>query len=112
MVSLKKVCYLLPAVVICLIYGVLLHATRTPLGEMLSFFTGVAGLYLLLPIVGSVLLLKGNWWGCLFGVAMGLMLIYQDMNDYTMQHIDVEIPLGIAFLAYYTFAGFLCKKEK
>ncbi len=111
MVKMKKALYIFPAAAIILIYGFLLWITRADIGEILAIFTGVAGLYLLLPILGSLLLLKGKWWGSFFGMAMGFLMIYQDLNDFTMQHIDVEIPLGIAFLVYYAFVGFLCKRD-
>ncbi len=107
----RKFLYILPAVVISLIYLFLLWITRADVREILDIFSSMAGLYLLLPIVGSILLLKGKWWGSLAGMAMGLMFIYQDLNDYTMQHIDVEIPLGIAFLVYYFLMGILCLRS-
>ncbi len=112
MKPLRKFFYIFPAVAISLIYIFLMWITRADAQEILDMFRGVAGLYLLLPIVGSLLLVKGNWWGSFFGMAMGLLMICQDLNDHSMQHIDVEIPLGIVFLACYAFAGFLSKKEK
>ena len=42
---------------------------------------------------------------------MGAVLLYMG-SQYTGQVIDIEKPLGTAFLIYYAVMGLLCSKKK
>ena len=100
----KKFLYILPAVLICMLYALL-----TALAGGISGFQPIAFVYIICPIAAGILLRKEKWWGCLFGVAMGLVLLYMG-SQHTGQVMDIERPMGLAFLIYYTIMGFICRK--
>ena len=108
----KKVLYFLPAVVICLIYGFILMVLEGGFDAAADMVRSVVVLYIALPVVGSVLLAKGKWWGSLFGVAMGLLLVYSNLQYSGHQHVNVDMPLGIAFAVYYGAMGIWCALPK
>ena len=98
----KSFLYIMPAVLICMLYALL-----AALAGGISGFQPIAFAYILLPIGAGILLRKGKWWGCLFGIAMGALLIYMG-GQHNGQVMDIECPMGIAFLVYYAVMGFLC----
>ena len=98
----KKFLYILPAVLILMLYALL-----ATLAGGITGFQPIAFVYILLPIVAGILLRKGNWWGCLFGLAMGAVLIYMS-GQHNGQVMDIERPMGIAFLVYYAVMGLIC----
>lgn len=104
----KKVLYSLPAVLICLIYGFLLFALEGTFDAVIDALHSVVLLYILLPVVGSVLLVKNKWWGSLVGAAMGLLLIWNNLQYTGHQHVNIDLPLGIVFIVYYLACGILC----
>lgn len=104
----KKVLYFLPVFTICLIYGFILIVLEGSFDAAVDMVHSVAVLYVALPVIGSVLLAKGKWWGSLFGIAMGLLLVYNNLQYSRHQHINVDMPLGIAFAVYYLMMGVLC----
>ena len=98
----KKFLYIMPAVLICMLYALL-----AALAGGVSGFQPIAFVYIFLPILAGVFLRKGKWWGCLFGIAMGALLLYMG-SQANGQTIDIERPMGIGFLVYYAAMGIIC----
>ena len=101
----KKFLYLLPAVLICMLY-MLLAALAGGIGG----FQPIAYLYIACPILAGIFLRRDKWWGCLFGIAMGAVLLYMGSQT-TGQVMELERPLGLAFVIYYTIMGLVCYKK-
>ena len=91
----KKFLYIMPAVLILMLYALL-----AALAGGVSGFQPVAYLYMILPIAAGILLRKGKWWGCLFGAAMGTMLFFTGMT--------VARIAGIVLAVYYIAMGIVC----
>lgn len=104
----KKLLYFLPAILICLIYGFLLFVLEGTFDAVIDAVQSVVFLYILLPITGSVLLVKNKWWGSLFGAGMGLLLIWNNLQYTAHQHVNIDLPLGIFFVLYYLACGIVC----
>lgn len=101
----KKFLYILPAVLICMLYTLL-----TALAGGIGGFQPIAFVYILLPIVAGVLLRKDKWWGCLFGMAMGALLIYNGMTAHPQ--VIVGFVAGLILTAYYTAMGLVCAASR
>ena len=91
----KKFLYIMPAVLICMLYGLL-----AALAGGFGGFQPIAVVNICLPIAAGILLRKNKWWGCLFGVAMGAVLIFTGMT--------VARIAGIVLAAYYIIMGIIC----
>ncbi len=102
----KKAMYILPAAIVCLVYGFL-----ALLVGGFGGFQPIAWAYIGLPILAALLLLKGKWWGCLPGIMLGTLLLYMS-NQHTGQVLDIEAPLGMVLGIYYMVAGFLCYRAQ
>ncbi len=100
----KKLVYFIPAIIATVFY------------LFLSFVSGfgaihwgawvcVASLFL-----SGVLMSSHKWWGCLFGVVVGGILIYMG-TQYTGQIIN-EMPIGIIVSVFYGIIGFYIYKKK
>ena len=100
----RKFLYVMPAVLICMLYA-LLAALAGGIGD----FEAIAYAYILLPILAGVLLRKGKWWGCLFGIAMGGMLVYNGMT--AQPQVFVGFVLGLLLAAYYAAMGLVCAAD-
>ena len=97
----KKFLYIMPAVLICMLYGLL-----AALAGGVAGFQPIAFVYILLPILAGVLLRKDKWWGCLPGMAMGGLLICNGMTaEPTMM---VGFIAGLVLAAYYAAMGLVC----
>ena len=97
----KKFLYIMPAVLICMLYALL-----AALAGGVSGFQPVAFVYIFLPVLSGVFLRKEKWWGCLFGIAMGGILIYSGMTaEPTMM---VGFIAGLILAAYYAAMGLTC----
>ena len=105
----KKFLYLLPAILICLIYGFVLLVLEGSFDAVVDAVQSVAVFYILLPVIGSALLLKNKWWGSLFGAGMGLLLIWNNLHYTGHQHVNMDLPLGIFFVLYYPVCGLACR---
>lgn len=93
--ALIKVMYLLPAVLITLLYGFL----WVVFGEMSPF----GWVYPLLYWLAAVMLLKGKWWGCIPGIVAGFLIaggfrLNQSLTAY-IYHF------------YYVLMGMICYKS-
>jgi len=98
----KKFLFIMPAVLICMLYALL-----AALAGGIGGFQPIAFVYILCPVAAGILLRKDKWWGCLFGVAMGVVLLYMG-SQHTGQVIDIEGPMGWGFVIYYTAMGLVC----
>ena len=97
----KKFLYIMPAVLICMLYALL-----TALAGGISGFQPIAFVYIILPILAGVLLRKDKWWGCLFGIAMGALLIYNGMT--AQPQVFAGFAAGLILAAYYAAMGLVC----
>lgn len=70
-----------------------------------------AWLFAALLAVSGIFLFKDKWWGCVFGIAVGIAYIYMSTR-YTGQVIDIERPVGIMLCIYYLFCGFLLLRKQ
>lgn len=104
----KKILYLFPAVLICLIYGFVLLVLERSLDAVISAVHSIVFLYILLPVTGSVLLVNKKWWGSLIGAGMGLLLIWNNLQYTGHQHVNIDLPLGIFVVFYYLLCGIIC----
>jgi hypothetical protein len=93
----KKFLYIMPAVLICMLYGLL-----AALAGGISGFQPIAFVYILLPLLAGVILRKDKWWGCLFGIAMGVVLIYNGRD------MMIAFVAGLILAAYYIAMGIVC----
>ena len=91
----KKFLYIMPAVLICMLYALL-----AALAGGFGGFQPIAFVNICLPILAGILLRRNKWWGCLFGAAMGAVLIFSAM---TLARIA-----GIVLAAYYIVMGIVC----
>lgn len=99
--------YFVPAAVFLLLYGGL------GIAGGFGAIDPKAWIWVVLLAVAGVLLFKRKWWGCIFGIAIGIDSIYMSTR-YTGQVINIERPVGILLCIYYLFCGFLvfrkCRK--
>ncbi len=99
----KKILYFIPAI---LVIALLIFVAFV---DGLSFNTDVWLSLALLLIAGIILSIK-QWWGCLFGIVVGALIIYSG----TKEHGQVinEISVGIILCAYYAIMGYISYKSK
>ena len=101
----KKFLYIMPAVLILMLYALL-----AALAGGVSGFQPVAYLYMILPIAAGILLRKGKWWGCLFGMTMGGVMLYNGMTaEPTMMAAFIA---GLILAAYYAAMGLACAASR
>ncbi|MGI6030779.1 MAG: hypothetical protein ACOX7F_04665 [Eubacteriales bacterium] len=94
----KSMASWLPAVAALLLYVLLGCA-----GNFSAIHPGVWGCVATL-FVSAILLSKEHWWGCLPGLAVGVVLLYMS-TQYTGQVLEIERPLGILLCVYYGLMG-------
>ena len=95
----KRVLYTMPAVMVVLFYGML-----AILAGGVSGFQVRAWLVVLMPVAAAVLLLAGRWWGSVFGMGLGGLLISMGL----VGNSTISMILGGAVFAYYMVMGILC----
>lgn len=100
----KKILYFLPFVL-----GFILYIF---LGIVSSFgtinpFVWVA---LLLLLVAGLLMSRNKWWGCIFGILIGILLIY--MGSRETGQIIKETLFGIVICIYYIVCALVSYKRK
>jgi hypothetical protein len=91
----RKFLYIMPAVLICMLYALL-----AALAGGFGGFQLVAIVNICLPILAGILLRNNKWWGCLFGAAMGALLFFTGMTAARIA--------GIALAVYYIAMGIVC----
>ena len=101
----KKFLYIMPAVLICMLYALL-----AALAGGVAGFQPIAFVYILCPIAAGVLLRKGKWWGCLFGLLMGALMAY---NGFTAEpQVFAGFVAGLILAAYYAAMGLVCAASR
>ena len=93
----KKYLYIMPTVLILMLYALL-----AALAGGVSGFQPIAFVYIILPILAGVFLRKDKWWGCIFGIAMGGLLLWSGRN------MMVAFIAGLVLAAYYIVMGLVC----
>ena len=93
----KKYLYIMPAVLILMLYALL-----AALAGGVSGFQPIAFVYIILPILAGVFLRKDKWWGCIFGIAMGGLLLWSGRD------MMVAFIAGLVLAAYYIVMGLVC----
>ena len=94
----------LPLLAACIFYGAV-----AVLGGVQAI-TPLALALLLLTFLATVLMLRGKWWGCLPGIAVGILLL--NMGLETTGQIINEAPIGAFLFAYWTALGYARKKNR
>ena len=97
----KKFLYIMPAVLIGMLYALL-----AALAGGISGFQPIAFAYILLPVLAGILLRKGKWWGCAFGITMGALFIYGSMT--ALPQRMTGFVAGLVLAAYYIAMGLIC----
>lgn len=100
----KKFLYIMPAILICMLYLLL-----AALAGGFSGFQSIAFIYIIFPVVSGILLRRGKWWGGLFGVAMGSVLIYNSMTTDT--GMKAALMIGIVLAVYYAVMSLVCATD-
>ena len=95
--DMKKFLYIMPAVLICMLYALL-----TALAGGVAGLQPIAFANILMPIAAGVLLRREKWWGCLFGIAVGGLLLYNSRN------MMLGFVIGFVLIAYYAAMGLVC----
>ncbi len=99
----KKILYFIPAILVMILC---LFVAFT---DGLSFDSN-AWVYVVLPILAGAILSLNKWWGGLFGMATGAMIIYASTQGEI--HIINEMPIGIVVCIYYAIMGYVAYKDK
>lgn len=100
----KKILYFFPVGLGCIIYIFL-----GIISSFVSINPFVWGALILLCISG-ILMNKNKWWGCIFGILIGVLLIYVGSRE-TGQIIK-ETPFGIIICIYYILCASVSYRKK
>lgn len=100
----KKILYLLPVVIG---FGFYIFLAIISSFGSINPFVWIA---LLLLLLGATLLSKNKWWGSIFGILIGFLLIY--MGTQETGQIIKETPFGIVMIIYYIICGVISYKNK
>jgi len=98
----KRVLYTMPAVMVVLFYGML-----ALLAGGFASFQPRAWMMILMPVASAVLLLAGRWWGSIFGMVLGGLLISIGMIGGN----DIVMLFGALVFIYYMAMGIICLKD-
>ena len=92
----KKIIYFLPAIpfTILLVYFAFLTSIDT---------TPVVWIIDILLILSGLLLCKNKWWGCIFGVVVGVILVYMGLQE--TGQIFKEYLIGLPLIVFYIVCG-------
>ena len=93
----KKYLYIMPAVLILMLYALL-----AALAGGISGFQPIAFVYMLLPVAAGVLLRKDKWWGCFFVIGLGAVLLLKSKG------MMGAFIAGLILVAYYIVMGLVC----
>jgi len=99
----KKILLFIPALVAILFYGALIFTGG--IGGMQPIAWG----FLALLILSALLMVNNKWWGSLFGLAVGLILIYMSFQ-FTGQLLDEGI-IGIIYSMYHFICGIVIYRD-
>ena len=101
----KRVLFFAPA-----IFGMVFYC-------LLAVFSGFGAIHpavwlcIAMLFVSAVLLAKKKWFGCIPGVLVGILLIWMSFQS-TGQVIDIERPLGVSLILFYTMSGLISSRCK
>jgi len=98
----KRTLYTMPAVMVVLFYGML-----ALLAGGFASFQPVAWLIILMPVAAAVLLLAGRWWGSIFGMVLGGLVISMGMTGDNR----MVMAFGAFVFVYYMAMGIICLKD-
>jgi len=98
----KRVLYTTPAVMVVCFYGMM-----ALLAGGFASFQPRAWLMILMPVASAVLLVAGHWWGSLFGMSLGGLLISVGLTGGN----DIVMLFGSIVFIYYMVMGILCLKD-
>ncbi len=92
----RKILYFLPAIpfTFLLVYFAFGTSIET---------TPVVWIIDILLILSGLLLCKNKWWGCFFGVVVGLILVYMGLQE--TGQIFKEYIIGIPLIVFYIVCG-------
>lgn len=93
----KKVTIYVPAIIFTV--GIV------ALNIILKTFSPLWYVWAILLWAGGSLMSKEKYWGCVFGLAPAIHLMYMS-TQYTGQVINIEFPLGIITAGYMLACGF------
>lgn len=93
-----KIVYYIPAILFTMVYGWL--AASFGFGGV----SPIAFVWMALLFGSAVLLSYEKFWGSIFGMLTGTHWIYMSTID-TGQVINIELPLGLIMLLYFTLCG-------
>ena len=98
----KRIVFFLPAIVftVAVLFLNLLLKTASPLWYA----------WVLLLWACGILLVKGKFWGSVFGLAPAIHILCMS-TQYTGQVIDLELPLGLVTAVYVLGCGFWVWKK-
>ena len=97
--------YFLPAIALSGFYGYVILFLNG-----LSALGLLAWMYQALAYLGSFLMLRGKWWGCVPGIAVGVLLINAGLEGYSP--VVSETVIGAFVFCYYTAVGYARKLRK
>ena len=100
----KKILYFFPFVLGCALY-VFLGIVST-FGSINPF----VWIALVMLFVAGLLMKDNKWWGCFFGIAIGILLIY--MGSRETGQIIKETPFGIIICIYYILCASVSYRKK
>ncbi len=99
----KKMIYFIPAIPFTLFF------IYFSIGTSLDV-TSVAWIIDILFILSGIFLWRNKWWGCIFGIVSGVILIYMGFQE--TGQIFKEYILGIPPIIFYIMCGYYVLKHK
>ncbi len=97
----KRILYFIPAI---------LYLIITILALSKAAVTPVAWISLALLVIAGIILSIKQWWGCLFGIVVSIIVICSGTQEHGQ--IISEIPVGIILYTYYAIMGFVCYESR
>lgn len=98
----KKLVYYIPAIITLVFVG---FVTILAIKGSVGFINPIAWILTAMLFIAAILLAKKQWWGFIFGLPIGIVLIYMGMQE--TGQIFKEWPIGVAFVVYYIICAIL-----
>ena len=100
----KKVLFLLPAVLSAVLY------IAIGIFDSFNLMSPLAWIMILVLFISGFFMIKNKPYACIGGIFFGCYLIFMS-TQYTGQIIDIERPMGIIFIVYYLICGLVIFKD-
>lgn len=100
----KNILYFLPLVLGCILYVFL--GIASSFGSIHPF----VWIALTILFIAGLLIKNNKWWGSIFGIAIGILLIY--MGNQETGQIFKETTLGIIMCIYYVVCAVISYRER